>query len=95
MSNVTFITVSSRMNTLCEQRSWIEPYRLALMETNAAKMPDRIETAKAAIKSRIEELTRSVDGAAERDALMDALNALRFLTQESAVDKTRHSPRVA
>jgi hypothetical protein len=78
-----------------EEQPWIEPYRLALVETNPSKMLDRIETAKAAIKSRIEELTRFVDGAAERGALMDALNALRFLTQESTVEKLRRSPRVA
>jgi hypothetical protein len=89
------LIASNHMNTLCEQRPWIEPYRLALMETNASKMPDRIETAKAAVKSRIDELGRSADGAAERVVLMDAMNALRFLTQESTVEKLRRSPRVA
>jgi hypothetical protein len=65
-----------------EQQPWVDSYRLALIETNAAKMPARIEAAKAAVKSRIDELGRSVDGAAERAVLMDAMNALRLLTQE-------------
>jgi hypothetical protein len=45
-------------------------------------MPARNEAAKAAVKPRIDELGRSVDGAGERVVLMDAMNALRFLTQE-------------
>jgi hypothetical protein len=65
-----------------EEQPWVDSYRLALIETNAAKMPARIEAAKSAIESRTEELSRSMDGSAERRALMDALNALRFLTQE-------------
>jgi len=72
-----------------EQRPWVDSYRLALMETDASKMPDRIETAKAAIKSRIEALGRFVCGAEERVVLMNAMNALRFLTQ------LRRSSRVA
>ena len=52
---------------------------------NSAKMPARIDTAKCAINSRIEKLTCSLHGAAERGAVMDALNALRFLTQELAL----------
>ena len=75
------------MNTPWEQRPWVDSYRLALIETNAAMMPARIEAAKAAVKSRIDELGRSVDGAAERAVLMDAMNALRFLTQEGTLLK--------
>jgi hypothetical protein len=68
-----------------EQQPWVDSYRLALIETNTAKMPARIDTAKSVIESRIEELGRYGDGAAERVALTDALNALRFLTQEVAL----------
>jgi hypothetical protein len=75
-----------------EEQPWVDSYRLALIETNAAKMPDRIETAKSAIKSRIEALGRFVYGAAERGALMDALNALRSLTQEGTRLKKGGAP---
>jgi len=80
------------MTNSWEKQPWVESYRLALMETNATKMPARIDTAKSAIKSRAEGLGRSVDGAAERGALMDALNALRFLTQEGTRLKKGGAP---
>jgi hypothetical protein len=71
------------MTNLWEKQPWIEPYRLALVETNLAKMPVRIETATSAIGMRLDELRNSSNGALELLALDGAVGFLRCLTREA------------
>jgi hypothetical protein len=64
-------------------QSWTAPYQLALLETNSTQMPVRIETAKTAIRTRIEELGNSIDALPELIALSDASRFLRILALEA------------
>lgn len=60
---------------------WVAQYRAAILESNDAKLIEKIEEAEAVISSRVQ----AMDGTAtpdERKALGDALNAVRILRQE-------------
>jgi hypothetical protein len=65
-----------------EHHSWAEPYRLAVFEENAARMPERIAVARSAILSRVEALQIATDHTRELQALHDALKVLQLLTSE-------------
>ena len=66
-----------------EQEPWVEHYRLALFEDNAARMPERISAASSAIWTRIGDLQRVPDHRREVQALYDALGILHLLETES------------
>jgi hypothetical protein len=65
------------------KKRWVDIYQKALVELGHAVMRGRIGDARAAIRSRVEEL-KDIPGlrAAEQQAIDDALNALRFLERE-------------
>jgi hypothetical protein len=66
--------------------NWVELYRAALIETDKAKLRDRIVAAQKVLRERAGELTGNRNGfAEERQAIDDALRALRFLLQLYAV----------
>jgi hypothetical protein len=66
-----------------KNENWVALYRAALIELEQAKMSGRIEDARIEIVARIEKL-HTMPGlhTEERDAIADALRALRFLEQE-------------
>jgi hypothetical protein len=63
--------------------NWVVLYRAALIELEHARMSDRIKDARIEIVARIEKL-HTMPGlhTEERDAIADALSALRSLEQE-------------
>lgn len=63
-----------------ERQPWFERYRIALLETDSLALPARIETAEAAIRSRMAELGRR--DKQELDALRNALSILPWLIEE-------------
>jgi hypothetical protein len=64
------------------EKKWIKIYQKAILELEHAKMRGRIGDARDEIVMRVEKL-KSIPGLhdAERRAIDDALNALRFLEQ--------------
>jgi hypothetical protein len=66
-----------------EHEPWVEHYRLALFEENAARMPERIAAASSAIWTRIGDLQSTPDYRREIQALYDALGILHLLETES------------
>jgi len=60
---------------------WKELYRLAFVELDPAKLPQRIADARVAVLNRIEETLKN-PGLGEHQTLNDALSGLRVLRQE-------------
>jgi predicted nucleic acid-binding Zn-ribbon protein len=64
------------------QTNWVEFYRAALLETDQAKLRDRIVAAQKALRERVSELKEDGEGSAQEiRALEDALKALRSLLE--------------
>jgi hypothetical protein len=61
---------------------WQLQYQAALLEVDPQKLPERVKAAEAAIFLRQEALVHSSDGHAERQAIEDAMRALRLLQTE-------------
>jgi hypothetical protein len=62
---------------------WHEQYKAALLETDRAKLPQRIQAAKSAIDDRLQELQLDHGGTPdERQALSDALAGLNVIRRE-------------
>jgi hypothetical protein len=61
---------------------WPLKYREALLETDHEKLSERIADAEAAIFDRLQQLSQSQDGQAERKAIQDAVNALRLIKRD-------------
>jgi hypothetical protein len=58
-----------------KQYSWTEVYRIALLELDSNRIPDRIELARKTLKARMQEIPTCTSG--EQQAILDALNALQ------------------
>ena len=70
------------MSSVQTHANWVELYRAALIETDKAKLRDRIESARKVLHQRSGELTEVSNGSAEeRRAIDDALRALRSLLE--------------
>ena len=63
--------------------NWEETYRLAVLEVDGQKMPERISAAHRAIAGRLREIERESDLRAEREKLEHVLHALKVLTTET------------
>ena len=61
---------------------WQLEYQAALLEVDPQKLPERVKAAEAAIFLRQQALVHSSDGHAEREAIEDAMRALRFIQTE-------------
>ena len=62
---------------------WQGSYQAAILETSDNKLPNRLQTAKAAIDNRLHDLQRDYGGTpAERQAITDALGGLNVLRRE-------------
>jgi hypothetical protein len=66
-----------------ENENWEESYRLAALEVDVRKMPERILTAKHAIARRLEEIESNNERREERKRLDHALDTLKALTSET------------
>jgi hypothetical protein len=65
---------------------WQELYATALLETDWAKMEDKIQVAENAIRARLHEFSLNHGGTPEENqAIADALNGLSVLGKEIAV----------
>ena len=74
------------MNSEQTQTNWVELYRAALIETNKAKLRDRIQLAQKVLHQRAGELTVDGNGSPEeRQAIDDALRALKSLLELYAI----------
>jgi hypothetical protein len=58
---------------------WQTQYEAALLETDSDKLPKFVVAAEAAIFSRLQALAGKADHGEERQAMSDALHALRYL----------------
>jgi hypothetical protein len=65
-----------------EYPEWQRAYSEALLEVNPQKLPARIFAAETAILMRRKALQTSSDGHREREAIEDALSALRVLQRD-------------
>jgi hypothetical protein len=62
---------------------WQNEYAAALVELDREKLPERVAAAETAIFNRLQVLSKSSDHQAERQAVEDALAALRVLKREN------------
>jgi hypothetical protein len=61
---------------------WSLKYREALLEVDPKKLFERVAEAEMAIFGRLQQLSGTQDGHAERDAIEDALRALRVIKRD-------------
>jgi hypothetical protein len=61
---------------------WSPKYREALLEVDPKKLFERVAEAEMAIFGRLQQLSGTQDGHAERDAIEDALRALRVIKRD-------------
>lgn len=66
----------ARVGTV-EQYPWFDVYRVALVELDTSKVPERIALARKTLKARLEKIP--VSATAEQQAIVDALNALHAI----------------
>jgi len=66
------------MSTQLRYPAWQEPYIAAMLEMNSASVHTKIAIAQRAIHSR---MVSSKAEPEERQAILDALNALKFLNR--------------
>ena len=63
--------------------NWEETYRLAVLEVDGGKMPERISAARDAIAGRLRAIENNSDHHEERERIEGALRALKTLTTET------------
>ena len=68
------------------QAVWKAAYRAAISENNHRKLPARIASAQAVLRTRLRELRNSVEQRQERDCVESAMRMLDLLL------RTPHSP---
>lgn len=61
---------------------WQLEYQAAILEAEPQKLAERVKAAEAAIFLRQQAMVHSSDGHAERQAIEDAIRALRFIQAE-------------
>jgi hypothetical protein len=62
---------------------WQNEYVAALFEFDSEKLLERVKAAETAIFDRLQAISQSPDSQAERQAIDDALTALRFLKRDN------------
>jgi hypothetical protein len=62
---------------------WQSEYQAALLELDHMKLQARVAASETAILSRLQMISQSLDHQAERQAIEDALTALRVLKKET------------
>jgi hypothetical protein len=71
------------VNTWAPEYPWQAAYREAVLETNPEEVLAKIRAAEALVESRLKELMYGRNGSVERQAVEDALRALRYLERHS------------
>ena len=61
---------------------WERAYRETILETDDSKLPGRIEDAKKAMNLRFRELVQIGENAEERQAITEAFQSLKTLSEE-------------
>jgi hypothetical protein len=61
---------------------WQNEYQAALVELDRKKLPERVVASETAIFNRLQAISQSSDHQAERQAIEDALAALRVLKRD-------------
>jgi hypothetical protein len=61
---------------------WSLKYREARLEADPKKLAERVAEAETAIFGRLQQLSRTQDGHAERQAIEDAIRALRVIKRD-------------
>jgi hypothetical protein len=72
-----------------DQWAWRELLRAALLEFDSESLPQRIQEARQAISTRVEELRDEPAMQEEKTALQDGLNSLRALARITEDRKSR------
>jgi hypothetical protein len=62
---------------------WQQPYHAALLEVDPKKLAERIAETETAMFKRLQQLSQSPDGHAEREAIQDAITVLRVIKRET------------
>jgi hypothetical protein len=62
---------------------WQNEYQAAMLEVDHTKLPERVAAAEAAIYTRLQQISQNSPHGLERQAIEDALAALRVLKRES------------
>jgi len=76
------LQMENEIMTEVKYPSWQVPYQAALLETNVEKLKIKAGETETAIFLRVQALNGSSDHHAERQAIQDALAALRLLQTE-------------
>jgi hypothetical protein len=63
--------------------AWQRPYQAALLEVDLKKLAEHVAEAEAAIFKRLQQLSESQDGQAERQVIQGAISALKILKRDS------------
>jgi len=72
-----------------KQYPWFEVYRVALLELDSSKVPERIALARQTLNARLQELHPSAT--AEQQAIYDALSTLHAVeVNEQSRGQTQH-----
>jgi len=73
---------------------WYESYKAALLETDWSKMPERIQTAEAALTQRKREFNLDHGGSPEENqAIADAMRGLIVLRNDAVKWSEKQSPK--
>lgn len=67
---------------LREDKPWFDAYRAAILELDLQKLPERINAAREAVRSRLKDIEGDSNHHAERRQIEDALGDLRVLERE-------------
>ena len=66
---------------------WFEIYRVALLELDANKVPQRVTLARQTLKARMQVIP--ISATAEQQAIVDALNTLRAVEASETTRKAQ------
>ena len=66
-------------NSELKYPQWQIPYREAILEFDRNRPPDKIQKAETAVRERLQVLEQRANGHEERQALSDAISALKIL----------------
>jgi len=80
---MTFHSLLRRNSTFLRYPEWRRPYQAALLECDPKKLAMCIEEAETAVYERLQQLSESQDGQAERQLIDGAIRALKIIKRDS------------
>jgi hypothetical protein len=72
---------------------WQAPLQEAILEFDPAKLQEELKRVEGLIQQRIQDLSHSTDGPAERLAIDDALSLLRIIKRDRLQSQARQTPK--